>query len=1650
MGRACVCCGDECLDDIVYLHSDRYAASVRSFVETRVDTYELKGALDDSSYFVPTSIEIISTESENTTDNKPFLANTFRSSKISNDYVVVNDERLYTEIWEKTTVIRKLALGFDVDDVFDWEKENKYGIKFIDSIYFRLGNYPKKDMGNGSWSADSTNDETTTSAFFGIFNEDLPASISVFNNLLSEADYQFDITGMSSHAAVDVDSFFERGNTKYLILLTSPDREVKDGFLDQEPDGSGQYKNYWNSINDTKPGSLVGLGDWTDEVENTIWLELIRPLSKDAASSQVDLDEEVLNWITDISNIEYDWHDCFKRIADGEYESTCKYMDVYFDFSVFDDIYFQEGSKLEIELFKPKTSNTKLGARKTEVQLLYELTLVDNVIEEVSNNIEVAPYRTEDGIEYRFKTGDTNLDCDDDSYSEGETLPISEWVDWKTVKIEEDCTKELAGEIPELTTCYNDNQRNTYQLKNKELFEWNLKYSIDGTKDLIMAQYRNPCDSFDVESQIGCEEVISCGFETYSSNVDNVGNLFIRDCVIETTPGHYENEGVEETDPSFDGSTTNTGNEEEGDNFDYTHYYRVNHPIHGSYEPLNIRLQLIDQQYYPSPFSVNGVKNTRTGNNPSCPVVECVGGPATLEWELVTEEFLDLSNNVTFEKHDTTIYGYSNSCITRIVASKKRKENVGGSINRNAYSSSTTTKYIPSSGEAWSIQGMQALAACLDIGTGSNWASRGWYGAIAGDNDYCASPGGTACGTGGIGTSGAFAGSWGTSTPCFDACSSYSSYCNWSSYPSIIEDFSSGEYYKKVGVGRITESPTRYTEFGHTAYITSVPADTTRHFIFDAFIHEEYLLEEYDNITDWDNDLEMATVHSISVTEEPFVYSDTFDDVFTSYYDSNVREIILRRILFLGGPGDGYIPGEGIRFRLQAEFLTCEYPENFSTFSDFDPKYQSYAPVITQDAQLDEDQVGEIAGYLTDFDYWYQIKGTIFIEDEEGEDLSEDDEGNIIVGTYVTDKWFYIDGSGNINGPFDESGFIETLPDFAVYDEVTLYWDGLDRAVVAESVNSLGHFYAGGVDSEYMLDYYSGYYYYTTSVEDERCHTVVDGSSHVYESQFPDDITTECFLPKVDVEARTFINRQSECRTGNWLTGISCVYGSTSEWEKIADSWFTSEPGVEESTRTITESFTGADYGLFSHRVDWNIAEVGDYCGIGLLGCNWTNFAWYNWFEKFCRCSTAFFNENSTSGSESLDIGETLDLSFEIPVASNVIPDESWDYKYTKGDSVNFNEGFTVQTTGFVIPQSSGTHYYKKTVPRFSCDNLPELSFTGDDLLFTCENESSIGDMDRNLGVSHMYKRPLPYINVLKNCSWDLTSKYGINKLGRFDEWEDIIADLEYILASVEWDALNNATSGLYSEGYFGGISGCTDYCYGQYRVEEEGDIDDSNFQVENYGKDLTYEEAFEKIRLDDRFSNIWSEGVGGRRRFDTHLASYQSGYNFCHFARGIYSDQGRWKPYSSYNGNYYPRYDLFDTHNSCRFGCDPVDWYTSCPYVRPSNKLPGDEYDIWSDDYIGTLSKGCGEDKNGLFDYKSIPTNYYYLDSNGILHHNRTDNFGAPSVLSPWSYWGYWDWYYGYYDYYSCSNYSQLNKYEKVDNKDYSFTIKGKNSVEE
>ncbi len=105
------------------------------------------------------------------------------------------------------------------------------------------------------------------------------------------------------------------------------------------------------------------------------------PRSQDTACNEILRPNFLLN----SSNFE-EWRTLYTRTEDGEYVSKKSFMDTRFDFDSFlsGPNYFVSGGKIELELFKPKTSNLKSGVAETYLQVLYELSY-DRDLELVAN-----------------------------------------------------------------------------------------------------------------------------------------------------------------------------------------------------------------------------------------------------------------------------------------------------------------------------------------------------------------------------------------------------------------------------------------------------------------------------------------------------------------------------------------------------------------------------------------------------------------------------------------------------------------------------------------------------------------------------------------------------------------------------------------------------------------------------------------------------------------------------------------------------------------------------------------------------------------------------------------------------------------------------------------------------------------------------------------------------------------------------------------------------------------------------------------------------------------------------------------------------------------------------------------------------------------
>ncbi len=96
-----------------------------------------------------------------------------------------------------------------------------------------------------------------------------------------------------------------------------------------------------------------------------IWMEIFRMSynysSFDPYTGRSQLDTNAYDqWLRNHTNKDSDWHTCFKRIAEGEYTSTCSYSEALIGVNPFlNEEYFLGGGKLEFEIFKGKTSNKK-------------------------------------------------------------------------------------------------------------------------------------------------------------------------------------------------------------------------------------------------------------------------------------------------------------------------------------------------------------------------------------------------------------------------------------------------------------------------------------------------------------------------------------------------------------------------------------------------------------------------------------------------------------------------------------------------------------------------------------------------------------------------------------------------------------------------------------------------------------------------------------------------------------------------------------------------------------------------------------------------------------------------------------------------------------------------------------------------------------------------------------------------------------------------------------------------------------------------------------------------------------------------------------------------------------------------------------------
>jgi hypothetical protein len=1331
MGRACVCCGDQCINDRIYLFSDRYKANTISvFTETQ-EFYELIYKREDGPQSADPKKLGDQTIVTSGTDDSLFVVNTYRINNESSEEFYSGGEIYVKLIQKKTTIIRRLAIEFNVHDVFDWDKD------FIEDISLRLGYYNSNNFdGHRDWEADS--DYVKISGI--LKDKPLPTSLSMFNSYVRQSDTIKEINNDFELNVVDLADLLPKENSKFLFLLEPAGVETKDEFLDE--------------VDEDVTGSAVQIGKWTrsNEIEDVIWLELYR---RNNIPSGLFLDNGFDNWTRQFAtNIQYDWHDCFYRPAEGEYISTCKYMDTQLDFTNFLNIdYFKRGGKLEVEIFKEKTDNTKAGARQSYFNETFELVYSDGAI----SFTELASYQQ-------------IYDCEDpDDFTTciprcgpGKTLKLVE----RSFLNDSDCISIITrppstidpldrppdgGYIWEYRPIEADGC--VYSPKRT----WLFKYGDYTMYELSSSFTDSDRDGLNVGSLAFNEFLNSFSVSQEWGELDY---FYIRDCVIES-PSAW---------------TTEESLYQEGD---LKSYYR-NVPHFGSFEPANIRLKIIDFSYYPGTLSINEVFNDRTGNNAGCPDISCVGGPSVLEWRVFSESFPSVGGSVGH----SVIYnggfldgegGYLPAGCETVIIPNPRYQTDGGKVEL-AYSEGINWAiYDPS---VAIIYDSPAILDSLDLygEEGRNYdpsQDPGFYGGPFGTAAPFTTPvqcsvytfGKFRTNCGGASDGDIFGGNWGT----------FGSGQSCSDPPFNIVRYDGFGFSGIWGIGT-SKSGFYSLPFGTiTSYGVGIAVPQRAGLVPQGRGTQSWAFSDVITLEGYDVEDEFSSKHTIRVEIEPFLQGDDFS-VFNSSSDGPTRDLILGVADIFDKDFNTYIfeisnytPGSGIRFRIQDSFFDCSNAQ--SAYSDFDILYQQWVPVIVQDGQLSQDEIDEIAGYITDFDYWYQIKGEVFVESEDGKEIKEVD-GNIVLGDTFENAYFYIDGSGSVSEPQNSLGFVPRPPDFAVYDDVELTFGGVE--------------WSGDCDQDEVV----------TGAGSSSRRQVRSEVFKELEPSFPGNFySDECI-------SRTIHRRKFKAQPNGPPPDCDPFEDSQSVETWGGEGWFTA-PGE-----------------IVTFPVEITVPEGHSYR-----------------FFPECDINTIFPPSDPECYSRIEILGRLADDNIDEPFTLNLTgsvltePSGEFDNRWIKSDEGSSSTGRITTLEGFDYRTTSATLQYKKTVPRFSCGDLPILDFGADDLLYRC---SSVYDC---------------FFHAERVDFEKIEYKYGLD----IETQADAISEIDGII------------SGLYDPFVYMGVAAPEDIT-----LAPLGGVELPTFQSDNYGTvDFSAAREVSGINLGQ---HIWEYYSG-----DTALCNYSA-----------------------------------------------------------------------------------------------------------------------------------------------------------------------------
>jgi len=1437
MGRPCDCCvGCETITH--HFNVDRYSHEAICFVKEEVTVYEQINlisiparplfsirVLKDTqvNYFKDTE-----PKTENTWRYHNLYAENLRGAEIAQRYFGLEkppypqspEWKQITEIYpgieyfslyslkeaEVTKSIRKLILKFNVDDIYDYHDKYKFadgswqeeGWRFVQRVGLRLGGlFPPKErphplVTSGLFESHPSCDFKVNGVAKDIkiesINFDSFDDEADVYDLLYEQDHRVSFD-MSEHAIQAMEQVDELGITSgednyiYFFLRPKEYKEVVDPYQEAyefslENEDISLYKR--DSVSRDRFGELDGskfvFGYWKDG-PGPIWLEMYRQTAQTLNTE----DNNYFNpdpysaWIRDYRNKNLDWHSCFKRVAKGEYESTCTYMNYNIDFKNFlPTKYWWWGGSYEVEIFKEKTSNKKSGSRESYFKELFEF------VDTGEGRIHEEPVR--------FKSC---RELEKSSDVQGWDYQAFSALTDRDGEFKEDAYELLESppeEIGPLDVPPNGEQ---WTVKVRVLGSklWRLKYRDITIQDFMFNPVQWSGYVFPVpDNPLGVVDwnlrFIHLGSSGLGSAASPVNGFIIRDCVLETPFGKrikassYQKTKLETT------------------------YAYV--PTNGKFQAAKIRFKLNNPPYYPEYISTTG----GTAKDEKC-LGACLPSFSVSDWMVLTQDFPKMGEPADFTKSyvgtlrweeipsiivgslvpednfDPAVFldGARPGCITTIISDRKKPPlNEGVRVDHTYGTGRDSEYYDPTEEACFSTQPI--------FGPGAGLALHQFGVARARD----------------VGVQfGVFSGgSTETETTTFDTCLDNDLRIPAYKVPRGDLEYTAcdafygtsfrGDYYYGGGGNSvlgwkefvISESQIAFCSGKYKrSYFLAAAPEIYSYMIFgfefvDTWTTDSYKFTSYEITEPTYN-----TYHSIQTIYEPYVpdIRGRFDLFYkTESWNSPIglRDLILgstnfeRNLDFNSDPDafdkyeyyvsyNSYIAGTGIRFTIDESFFGYGLDtEAKSSKGDFTAVYQQWVPLITgfgvdingnlnEPIQLTQEQIDEIAGYLTDFDYWYQLVGEMTIRDEDNGDYK------------IKDPYFYISPNGELNGPFKNSGFSPTTPSLAVYDQVGVTFTGYlneARYSIGDDMKKKSYYLPGNGGG------------WVGAVEDVS-----------REASFPEEVITDGFVPRFNRTIQSGLSATPTYGTylnnlGMWQSGgeippfYSCVctgcnidvapgdryacHGVRIRWdEAIAKNvgvWV-GEPQVVYSyvdvnvqgppgQRATEEPCKDADYGYWrpiagAVRRDDFLGPIDPMCLItpgSDIQDQLINYDGYTCIEidNEIQGFPDLYDPSSGLNSE-LFPGESVTL--KATVSHLVMPQYEFDNKYiSKGEPQG----------AFISDTFSSFHYpddvtfsliYKKKIDGMSCE-LPIIDFSYENLLLKRDSAPAINQPPQKIFVA--------------------------------------------------------------------------------------------------------------------------------------------------------------------------------------------------------------------------------------------------------------------------------------------------------------------------